>query len=255
MPKHMQHHVNNEHDDHDQQTSDIVHSNYEGQGDGSDGSDGTGSGDGSDGDVKVVEEIAVFMWDLRQCDRKRCTGRKLVRLGLCSLLKLGHKFNGIILSPMAVKCVSPQDRDIVSRNGIAVVDCSWNRLNETPFHKMKGKHLRLLPFLMAANPVNYGIASKLSCVEAIASTLMMTGFASTAEHYLSKFKWGSAFLTLNQHALNEYSTCLDSTQIIATQNHLMTEDHTWNHLNQNRNTDLPPIDPSDDEDDDGGGGQ
>jgi pre-rRNA-processing protein TSR3 len=96
------------------------------------------------------------MWDVNQCDPKRCTGRKLVRHGLVKPLKLGNHFGGIILTPIGQKCVSPEDKQIILENGIAVVDCSWAKLDETPFSRMKGKHLRLLPYLIATNNVNYG---------------------------------------------------------------------------------------------------
>lgn len=223
----------------DEDTSDVVRASVEDDED--DVEDEEVDSNDVDSDDELVDltknlNIKVSMWDLKHCNPKRCTGRKLVRLGLCSLLKLGQRFNGIILSPIATQCVSPVDKDIVEKYGIAVVDCSWNRIEETPFHKMKGRHLRLLPYMLAANPVNYGTPCKLSCVEAISGTLEIVGLKDCSKVYLSKFKWGNSFKTLNETIFEKYSTCTNGEEILQIQNQIMNDNTT---SDQNRNLDLP----------------
>lgn len=56
-----------------------------------------------------------------------------MRQKLVAELRLGVAFPGVILSPMGQACVSRQDRELVGAKGLAVVDCSWNRLEDVPF--------------------------------------------------------------------------------------------------------------------------
>lgn len=122
-----------------------------------------------------------------------------------------------------LQCVSPTDRDIVQDYGCAVVDCSWARVEETPFSRMKTPNPRHLPFLVAANPINYGKPCQLSCVEAIAATLIITGFPEEANFFLGKFSWGHSFLQLNGELLNKYSLCANAKEIISVQENFLID--------------------------------
>lgn len=128
-----------------------------------------------------------------------------------------------MLTPVGKNTVSPQDRATVESMGVAVVDCSWAKLSETPFERMKSPNPRLLPFLVAANPINYGKPCQLSCVEAIAATMFITGFKQEAAWYLNKFSWGHAFLELNADLLDLYSKCKDSKEVLEVQNQYLAD--------------------------------
>ncbi|KRT78386.1 hypothetical protein AMK59_8708, partial [Oryctes borbonicus] len=174
--------------------------------------------DDSSEEDDVTCTFPVAMWDFSQCDPKKCSGRKLARLGLIKCLKIKQKFPGLVLTPTGEKCVSPVDKEIVDTKGIAVVDCSWAKLDQTPIATLKASHGRLLPFLVAANPINYGRPCQLSCVEAIAATMYIVGYRELAEHYLNKFSWGHSFIDLNKELLDIYAKCKDSKSVIAAQN-------------------------------------
>uniref|UniRef100_A0A2C9UQ11 18S rRNA aminocarboxypropyltransferase n=1 Tax=Manihot esculenta TaxID=3983 RepID=A0A2C9UQ11_MANES len=177
-----------------------------------------------------VPVIQLAMWDFGQCDAKRCTGRKLARFGLlkesiCTTfdfsfmeLRVSSGFGGIVLSPVGSQCVSREDHFLIKRRGLAVVDCSWARLGDVPFVKLRCAAPRLLPWLVAANPVNYGRPCELSCVEALSAALIICGEEETANLLLGKFKWGHAFLSLNRELLKSYAECENSAAIISVQN-------------------------------------
>ncbi|TXT14728.1 uncharacterized protein COLE_00921 [Cutaneotrichosporon oleaginosum] len=147
------------------------------------------------------------MWDFDHCDPKRCSGKKLARHGLCTAMRVGQRFRGVVLTPKGKKPIAPCDDEVVMISGLAVVECSWARLDEVPFNKIKGPHERLLPYLIATNPVNYGKPWRLNCVEALAAGFYITGHPDWAEALLAKFSWGHAFFKMNGHLIARYRTC------------------------------------------------
>jgi pre-rRNA-processing protein TSR3 len=72
------------------------------------------------------------MVDFEQCDSKKCTGKKMERFKLLVSLKDKKKnFKGIVLSAFGKKMVSKEDLEHCVKYGICVIDCSWNRIEET----------------------------------------------------------------------------------------------------------------------------
>jgi len=136
---------------------------------------------------------------------------------------VGARFRGIVLTPKGVDPVAPCDRDIIEENGLAVVECSWARLEEVPFAKIRSPHERLLPYLVATNPVNYGKPWRLNCVEALAAAFYIVGLDQPAEVLLSKFGWGHSFWEVNSMLIMRYRTCKTAADIKAMQDKIINE--------------------------------
>ncbi|WWD16512.1 hypothetical protein CI109_100939 [Kwoniella shandongensis] len=168
-------------------------------------------------------DVPVAMWDFDHCDPRRCSGKKLARHGLITSMRVGQRFRGIVLTPKGKKVISPSDDEIIQMSGLAVVECSWARLDEVPFGKIKSPYERLLPFLIASNPVNYGKPWRLNCVEALAAGFYITGHPDWAEVLLSKFSWGHSFYKLNSHLIERYRTCSTAEDITAMQELIQKE--------------------------------
>ncbi|KAK0463560.1 uncharacterized protein EV420DRAFT_1518894 [Desarmillaria tabescens] len=110
----------------------------------------------ADDDDDTIIKVPVAMWDFDHCDPRRCSGKKLAAIG-------------VVLKGQSV--ISPADREIVEQCGLAVVECSWARLDD--------------PW-------------RLNCVEALAAAFYITGFDSYAEKLLSGFGWGGSFWSVNK---------------------------------------------------------
>ena len=152
-------------------------------------------------------------WDLDHCDAKRCSGKRLQRFGQLRLLKTGQRFPGVVVSPHAQTPVSPADRALLEQHGAAVVECSWARIADVPWAKIGGACERLLPYLVAANAVNYGRPWRLNCAEALAAAFFICGHEEWAREVLKHFSYGESFLEINGELLRRYAKCADAEEV------------------------------------------
>ena len=79
-------------------------------------------------------------------------------------------------------------------------------------------HSRALPYLLASNPLNFGKPFKLSTLEAFAAALFILGFFKQCEKILNIYNWGSNFLVLNKEPLELYSSAMNSSEVVESQN-------------------------------------
>ena len=146
-------------------------------------------------------------------DPEKCTARKLARF---DRVELHHSARatprGLVLDPHAETALSPAD----DPDRLVALDCSWETATEERF--ALGGPRRALPFLVAANPVNYGRPFRLTTVEAFAGALSIIGERERAADLLELFTWGHTFLELNDEPLRRYADCADSAAVVAVQN-------------------------------------
>jgi pre-rRNA-processing protein TSR3 len=117
----------------------------------------------------------------------------------------------------------------------------------------------LLPYLVAANTVNYGKPWRLNCVEALAAAFAICGHLDWAEQILAPFSYGPSFLEINSTLLKKYAACADEAAVKRTEEEWMErleqeyaesreegEDDMWTRGNTNR---LAPVDSDEDDED------
>ena len=158
--------------------------------------------------------IPLYAYRDNSCDPRKCTVKKLERAGF---LKIFTKIaqiprNTLILDPTAEQALSPADRFVKS---LTVLDCSWVVLDTGAISSWRIR--RALPFLVAANPVNFGKPCTLSSVEAVAAALYIMGEKERAAEILAKVSWGIRFLEVNKEPLELYAEAKNSTEVVKIQ--------------------------------------
>jgi pre-rRNA-processing protein TSR3 len=148
---------------------------------------------------------------------------RLVKHGLMKDYKINSRYQGLLLTPTGKKMVSKEDYTIIREKGICVIDCSWAKFNELHLNLNKIE-TRSLPHMVAVNPVNYGKACKLSCVEAVAATLFLGGLYKEAEFLLDHFKWGRSFLYVNSEIFEMYKNCKNPEELKVVQDQYLNEE-------------------------------
>ena len=140
----------------------------------------------------------LYCLHYNECDPKKCTSLKLKKFNLLKTINTikGYLKNSIILNPIAQKTISINDKELIIKYGLVVIDCSWKKLLK--LSEIGPGNYRKLPSLIAANPVNYGKWEKLSSAEALAAALYITEFNDLGDLILSKFSWGIQFKELNK---------------------------------------------------------
>jgi rRNA small subunit aminocarboxypropyltransferase len=153
----------------------------------------------------------VYM--MRQDDPFKCTAAKLAKFRIVESVKFIRK-DAIVLSPFSKILLTRNDSQVARY--VCAVDCSWEKAEDVARHKrvFSAGISRILPAMLAANPINYAKLGKLSSAEALAGALYILGEKQTAIDITNKFKWGHTFLDLNANLLEDYSKAQTQEQIM-----------------------------------------
>lgn len=150
-------------------------------------------------------------------DRKKNTALKLGRKGYAEIVDRvgGIPPGSILLDPFADKAVSVEDVPTAVTTSLAAFDCSWATAERMLPAARRHMEPRALPYLVAANPVNFGRPTMLSTVEAVAAALCIYDRLDEAERDLGVVPWGRRFLEVNREPLAAYAACATSADVVA----------------------------------------
>ena len=152
-----------------------------------------------------------------------------------------------------------------SRESVANASASVSSSPSTNNRHAQFAHGCLVPYLIAANPTNYGRPWRLNCVEALAACFYICGHQDWAEDILSSFSYGDAFLEINATLFRRYAACSSEEEIKKVEETWLekiereysesradkiatTEDQAWSRGNRNRQK----LNDSDEEEDEDG---
>jgi|TARA_B110000914_G_scaffold16650_1_gene12827 pre-rRNA-processing protein TSR3 len=166
-----------------------------------------------------MPKISVHAVWLAQDDPKKNTAVLASKRGN---LRLHKRLNtlpkrGIILEPLCGKVFGPEDHQLLLKGGSLVgLDCSWAHIEESVREVMQKTRLkpRMLPLLLAANPVNWGKPGRLTTAEALATVLYLIGERAQAREVLGAFRWGERFFELNKEPLDAYAEAKSSSELV-----------------------------------------
>ncbi|MBN1328649.1 MAG: DUF367 family protein [Candidatus Heimdallarchaeota archaeon] len=182
-------------------------------------------------DNTLSSGVRLLIFSTKQDDPKKCTAIKLAKLGKATLVYHLSDLpkNSVLLNPFCTQALSVEDLPAILTKGLVGLDCSWAKAKEVfgieeqheqTVRKKGGWRFinRILPYLLAANSINYGKPCLLSTAEALAASLYIIGFKQDAMKLLDGFKWGESFFTLNFELLEAYSEAKSSSEVVEIQN-------------------------------------
>jgi len=169
----------------------------------------------------MKDKIHLFVYHANEDDPKKCSAKKLAKFGHVKIEENIRKtpHDAILLNPFAEKSLSKEDLKLARKNGLLAVDCSWKNAESSFDYLDKKNHSRALPFVVAANPVNYGKPFKLTTLEAFATSLYIFGDTKRSEKLLDLYKWGPHFLVLNKEPLEDYKKAKTSKEVVKAMKH------------------------------------
>lgn len=164
--------------------------------------------------INLKPKILVVYY--REDDPRKNTSMKMIRYGLAEKISPRNiRGKPLVLNPYSHEYLGPWHRHYLELYGVIIVDASWKKLGFIKFKNIRGYHVKLPP-LLPGNPVNYGKPCILSSIEAIASTLYITGYKDLYRKLLGLYKWMNTFHTLNIELLEAYHKTRNTRELLNT---------------------------------------